>query len=112
MIVLPLCPSVNGLYGGGSGQQRFKSKQYKAWLKIVPTVPAEGFKRVALRYTMYFPDRRLRDLGNYEKAITDYLVAQGFIEDDNFNCVYQLTLVFGGIDKENARVEIGLDGEE
>ena len=113
MIVLPLPPSVNGLYGGGSGQQRFKSKAYKAWL-IESSFAAknqdltlEDFHKgkVELTYTFYFPDKRARDLCNYEKATTDFLVAEKFIEDDNCFIVPKVTILFGGIDK-NSRVEV------
>jgi len=108
MIILPLPPSVNALYGGGSKQRRFKSAGYKNWLERCPKLEPKMFKKIALRYTFYFPDKRMRDIGNYEKAVSDYLVAQNFIEDDSWSCLSQLTLVFGGIDK-NSRVEVGID---
>lgn len=111
MIVLPFPPSTNSLFGGGSKQQRFKSKQYKEWLASCPEIPAKQYKKIALRYTFYMPDKRRRDLSNCLKAPEDYLVSQGFIEDDNFNCVYKVVLVFGGIDREAPRVEIGIEEE-
>lgn len=96
------------MFGNRTGQQRFKSKKYKAWLANCPKLEPKKYKKIALRYTFYFPDKRQRDLSNYLKAPEDYLVSQGFIEDDNFNCVYSIQLVFGGIEK-GGRVEIGIE---
>lgn len=110
MIVLPLPPSVNSLYGQRPRSQRYKTAAYKDWLKDLPEIEPKKFKKAALRYTFYFPDKRVRDIENYTKAISDYLVSQQFIEDDCWSCLYQLTLVFGGIDK-NARVVVTIDGD-
>lgn len=112
MIVLPLPPSVNSLYGQRPRSQRYKTAAYKDWLKDLPDIEPKQYERIALRYTFYFPDKRVRDIENYCKAVTDYLVAQGFIVDDSWKHLYRLTLVFGGIDKETARVEIGIESTE
>jgi len=116
-IILPLCPSVNSLYNGGSKQRRFKSKGYKAWLiranealfnqDLIPEDFYTG--KVALTYTYYFPDKRSRDCENYVKAVSDFLVANQIIEDDDCFHVPKLTIIFGGIDKLNPRVEVLID---
>lgn len=107
---LPFPPSVNSLYGGGSKQRRFKSKQYKEWLKACPAlVLAEGGAieyPVKVRYTFYFPDKRRRDLSNYHKAPEDYIVAQCVLVDDDFTIVQENSLKYGGIDRDNPRVLI------
>lgn len=107
---LPFPPSVNGLFGGGSNQQRFKSKQYKAWLKkcpplVLPECGAIDFA-VTVRQVFYMPDKRKRDIGNYEKAVTDYLVSQCVLIDDHHEIVTEMHLKFGGVNRENPRVEI------
>ena len=109
-LTLPLPPSVNSAYGGGSGQQRFKSASYKRWLLSCPAVtnrPLINFP-VELQYDVYLPDARLRDIANYEKLPTDFLVKNGILEDDNFNIVKYVSIEFKGIDKKNPRVEINI----
>lgn len=106
-ITLPFPPSVNGLYGGGSGQKRFPSKKYKEWLKACPIPVAECLKGpLKVYYTFYWPDKRIRDGQNYMKAVLDYLVNKEVLVDDNWNIVISETWSHGGVDKENPRVEI------
>lgn len=106
MITLPVPPSVNSLYGGGSRQRRFKSKKYKAWIESCPDIPVSGYENIGLCYTFYMPDNRARDLDNHAKAIGDYLVANKFIKDDSWQCLNKLVLIAAGIDRKNPRVEI------
>ncbi len=109
MIVLPYPPSVNSAFGGGSGQKRFKSKKYKEWLASCPRLfHSEIKEKVKLTYSFYFPDNRIRDLGNLEKCVTDFLVSQRVLEDDNWHIVSEIRLVACGIDKNNPRVEIDI----
>lgn len=54
----------------------------------------------------YMPDKRLCDLTNKAESIMDCLVDNGFLEDDNYEVIPNLTLQFEGIDKENPRCEI------
>lgn len=105
-ITLPLCPSVNALYGGGSKQKRFPSKSYKVWLGNCPVLKSRGHKNIILCYKYFWPDNRQRDTENYVKAVSDYLVKQGVIEDDCWQCVESMHLTHGGIDRLNPRVEI------
>ena len=105
-ITLPFPPSVNSLYGGGSAQKRFPSKKYKEWLLLCPKLTAHGQNSVHLTYKYYFKDNRDRDCENFCKAVSDYLVKQKVIEDDNWKVVKSLTLIPMGIDRLNPRVEI------
>ena len=106
-IILPFPPSVNSLYGGGSGQKRFPSKKYKEWLKACPTLAPAGLKTpLAITYTFIWPDKRIRDGQNYMKAVLDFIVNQGVIVDDNWNIVTSEMWCHSGIDKQNPRVEI------
>lgn len=106
-IVLPSPVSANQLYGGGSKQRRFKTKKYKAWIASCPKLHKNhNFYEIELEYTFFFKTKRLADVGNFEKGVTDYLVAQGIIEDDNWQVVKKIVLIFGGIDKLNPRAEV------
>lgn len=88
ILMLPIPPSVNALYPGKV--RRYKSDAYKAWLKeawaaLLPekskirkmTTPCSVTYRIGL-----FSDKRRRDLCNREKALSDFLVAEGVLEDD------------------------------
>lgn len=109
---LPFPPSVNSAYGGGSGQRRFKSKQYKAWEKecpqlVLPECGAVDWP-VSITYDFYMPDKRRRDIGNYEKVLTDMLVTQCILMEDNTKIVRQIILNYVGVDRDKPRVEIFL----
>lgn len=79
---LPYPPSANNLFPGKA--RRYPSKAYVAWRKLaegmVPTISLRGPYEIDLAFDR--PDRRARDLGNLEKAISDLLVAKGVVEDD------------------------------
>lgn len=105
-ITLPFPVTVNALYGGGSGQQRFPSKRYKAWLKSCPILEQHRFDNVKIWYMFYFPDHRSRDTMNYEKCVTDYLVKQKVIIDDNWKIIKDSHITPMVVCKENPRVEI------
>lgn len=82
---LPIPPSVNALYSGN--HRRFKSKRYKAWIAEAEGCieghhsPLAGNLEVC--YRICSPDSRRRDIGNYEKALSDFLVDHKMIEDDS-----------------------------
>lgn len=109
-ITLPFPPSVNGLYGGGSGQKRFPSKRYKAWLAKCPHLdPLLISRPITVYYTFAWPDKRLRDGQNFMKAVLDYLVNCRVIQDDNYNIVISETWKHIGVDKGNPRVEVEIE---
>ncbi len=108
-ITLPFPVSVNALYGGGSGQQRFKNPKYKAWLAACPILKPYKIKKAMACYRFFMPDNRERDIDNLTKCVSDYLVKQQVIIDDNWKVIPDLWLSSGGIDKKNPRVEIGLE---
>lgn len=89
---LPFPPSVNGLFAGKA--RRYASPGYKAWKALARTfVPAV---LIAGPYTLDLlfdrPDRRSRDLGNLEKAVSDLLVERGLVTDDS--CCERITLAW------------------
>lgn len=105
-LTLPFPPSINGLYGGGSNQKRFPSKQYKKWIAACPSLPALMLSGVAITYEYHFPDARERDTENYVKAVTDYLVNHRVLKNDDWKNVLSMLLLPIGIDRINPRVEI------
>lgn len=105
-ITLPFPPSVNALYGGGSGQKRFASKKYVHWLNIVPAIEPLKKERVDITYCLYFPDKRVRDSMNFLKCVDDYMVKCQFIIDDSWEYIKKQTIIPMGIDKKNPRIEI------
>jgi Holliday junction resolvase RusA-like endonuclease len=110
IFILPFPPTVNGLYGGGSGQKRFPSAAYKKWLMRCHALTPVGISQpVMISYTFAWPDRRVRDGQNYMKAALDYLVNQGVLADDNYNIVISETWKHIGVDKKNPRVEIEVE---
>lgn len=89
---LPFPPSLNNLFAGKG--RRYCSRAYKAWKALAgPLVPA-GI--VAGPYTLELlfdrPDRRARDLGNLEKAVSDLLVERGLVIDDS--CCQRIILAW------------------
>lgn len=91
---LPYPPTLNHLYPTGKHGKRFKSAEYKRWTKVaeamfyeqhphflvepVPTIKG----KVGVHMIFGRPDKRKRDLANLEKAVSDFLVHVGVIEDD------------------------------
>lgn len=80
---LNIPPSVNTAYSGKT--IRYKSKQYKEWLKntgfkfLNDNDQIEWDNWLKVTYTFYFSlytknkDKRIRDVFNYEKLTSDYL---------------------------------------
>lgn len=64
--------------------------------------------QVEIDYVYYAPDKRKRDLMNViavaDKFFQDALVETGCIETDDTDTVVKITSLFGGIDKEDARI--------
>lgn len=89
---LPFPPSVNGLFAGKG--RRYLSKTYKAWKAAAAHMVPPGL--VAGPYTLDLlfdrPDRRARDLGNLEKAVSDLIVERGLVIDDS--CCQRITLAW------------------
>ena len=84
-IVLPYPPSVNGLTSNAP-KGRAKTDDYRLWLQkaglCVKDSHRAGFGPYCLHIAVRKPDKRRRDLGNIEKAVSDLLVAHGVVKDD------------------------------
>lgn len=86
---LPFPPSVNSAYAnGGNKRGRHKTEQYVGWIKEASTVVKashrQGLGLYSLSICLQRPDKRQRDLGNYEKAVSDFLVMHGVVKDDQY----------------------------
>lgn len=58
--------------------------------------------------TLYPKTKRRQDLTNRAESVMDTLVDAVIIADDDITHINKLTLLFGGYDKENPRVEIAI----
>ena len=90
----------------------FPSKNYQQWernqLKQVAGIPQLVSKDspASIEIRMFPSTRRAGDLTNKAESVNDLLVKAGIIEDDNWFVLRGVSLQFGGVDKENPRVEI------
>lgn len=86
-IFLPFPPTVNKLYSGK--QRRYCSDAYKSWKILAGSKLKQSpgrkiyYGKVKVTYEFRRPDNRIRDVFNYEKALTDLLVEYGVIRDDS-----------------------------
>lgn len=105
-LVLPFPPTTNNLFAGKT--RRFKSRRYKEWSdeagRAIAAQNPPGFAcPVAVTYSYGRPDKRRRDIGNLEKAVSDSLVDTGVLADDSL--IEKLTLQWCE-DVTGCRVEI------
>jgi hypothetical protein len=59
---------------------------------------------------LYAPDRRKADLTNKAESIMDLLVDAKIIEDDNWYIIPNVSLHFKGVDKEDPRAVVTING--
>ena len=87
-IILPFPPSVNRLWRTTKTGGMYSSKNYMEWKKLAEWAVAGQVKgkKITGEYTLEIvavkPDKRRRDLGNLEKAVSDLLQKVKVIEDD------------------------------
>lgn len=114
IITLPFPVSVNGLYADGK-YRRHKSQRYCDWLieagyALKAQKPPKITGQVILHYELQEGhDNRRRDLGNYEKCVTDLLVTHGVIEADDGRIVREIKMGWSK-EVEGVRVKIALVG--
>lgn len=69
-----------------------------------------NFTKIKVHYTLFPASHRRTDLGNpvsiHKKYFEDALVEFGKIEDDDYFHITYNSESFGGVDKDNPRVEI------
>ena len=80
-----------------------KDDYYEVVKEFVKTLPK--YKKITPSYTLYFNNKRKKDLDNYtfpmHKFLMDALVKGGVIVDDDYDYVPKITTRFGGIDKDS-----------
>lgn len=78
--------------------------------------PLPKMIRVNLTYTLFFGSKRSVDLSNIcsivDKFFCDTLVDNGKLPDDNSDIISEINYRWGGIDKENPRIEVTLSNIE
>jgi hypothetical protein len=105
----------------GKKKRYLNLNQYRNWHYQVSNNIKKKFKeqvggnldfsilgQVEIDYVYYAPDKRKRDLMNViavaDKFFQDALVETGCIETDDTDTVVKITSLFGGTDKEDARI--------
>lgn len=87
-LILPFPPSVNRLWRATKGGKVHRSKKYVDWRKHAEWAVSSRTKgqKIQGKYTLEIvavkPDKRRRDLGNLEKAVSDLLQHLEIVEDD------------------------------
>ena len=87
---LPFPPTVNnyyvktkrGVYISMKGR-KFRSLTSAEVIKQLPEVHFPATERLLVEVVLYPPDKRKRDLGNYDKALMDAITHSGLWEDDS-----------------------------
>ena len=119
VIDLPFPPSVNAAYGNnkGSGRGRYRTPAYESWIKQAGLLwltqrPSCEIKTIIGHYTLKIvlnppTSLRRRDLGNFEKPLSDFIVSHGVVEDDSL-CL-SLALVWGSMEDAPYGVRLFID---
>ena len=87
ILELPFPPSVNH-YLGRRGHQTYKTAKAKTYNADVYALVLQAHANLRLDvpltvwYQYWFPDRRKRDVANYEKVLTDSMVTANVMVDD------------------------------
>ena len=84
-------------------------KEFKALVKDKIEALPVLWDKIEINYVCYLPNKTKRDIANMvgviDKYFADALVELGKLEDDNYNIYQKSSWKFGGIDKENPRME-------
>jgi Holliday junction resolvase RusA-like endonuclease len=85
-------------------------KQFKDEITDEVLALPENMQQVKIHYKVFYENKRKFDLDNVVSVISkfaqDALVELGRLPDDNYEHIVQITGTFGGVDRENPRVEM------
>mgnify|MGYP002361318418 CR=1 FL=1 len=112
ILVLPLPPSVNVLYGTARNGQKFltaEQRQFRArTAEIVRAANRDAFAgRLEMSVTLYFANRRRADIDNRLKAVFDACTHGGAYHDDSQIDVLHVERVVRPGAEEECTVRIG-----
>ena len=98
-----------------SALAKAKRNYHEEVSKFADSLPR--FNKLSVHYTLYFPDKRKRDVDNMtyalHKFLMDALVEHKVIEDDNVHHVIGFSSYYGGIaEDKQAYVMVEFDEEE
>lgn len=113
-VVVPVPPSTNNLFPGKA--RRFKSKEYKDWLKVaLPIIrnlkspklyPCEIYIRCGVKL-----DSR-SDIANREKAVTDACVTAEVIPGDSIKYISDVVIRYRPDDGDGFKIEFRNPSED
>ncbi len=97
------------LFWRNGRQYNIPSPAYTKWentavFYIRHIKPVDKVNSVTL--TFYAESKRRKDLTNCAEGVMDLLVKAGILQDDNWFVVPKIVLVFGGVDRQEPKVEI------
>ena len=76
---------------------------------IIDILP-ENMQKIKIHFKIFYENKRLWDIDNILSIVSkfscDALTELGRIPDDNYKHIIQITGTFGGVGKENPRVEM------
>ena len=115
IVISGRCPSKKNsrmIVCRGKFPMNMPSAKYKEWHKVASLQlvqqkiqPVKGCVKEMVA-TFYAPDNRKYDLSNKFESIADLLVDNGVLEDDNYTILPRVVMIFGGVDRENPRIEV------
>lgn len=92
----------------------FSSKAYEEWHKEQSLyLDTQAIAKIDPPYrlttTFFAPTNRSQDNSNAFESVADLLVECGILEDDNWFLLQECVQKFGGVDRQNPRVEIVIE---
>lgn len=97
---------------GLSGRRIVLTEKYRNALNAASILALMQWRAPALKTSVYLnvtlfePDKRRRDIGNYTKLIADCLTRVAFVDDSQID---ELRMVRGSLDRANPRAEITIE---
>jgi crossover junction endodeoxyribonuclease RusA len=98
-VQIPCPPSANALFKTLTNRRRAMTGVYHAWINeagwLLKAANLQRFGNAPVMIEIQAKENRRRDLGNYEKPITDLLVSLQIINDDRNAIVRKIVMTWG-----------------